>query len=85
MNDRPPRKRHFPKGFPVEADLDAIQKNRLVHPSNSLPIECPLVDWTTKYTSPAYKGPHMIRRAYTEPLGYNLTENILLQRNFIID
>jgi hypothetical protein len=85
MNDRPRRKRHFPKGLPVEADLCANQKNRLVQPSNSLPIECPSVDWTAKYTSPTCKGPHMIRRAYTEPLGYNLTENILLQRNFIID
>ncbi len=85
MNDRPRRKRHFPKGFPVEADLGAIKKNRVVHQANALSIECPTVSLAVKYIRPARKGPHMIRRAYTEPLGYNLVENILLQRDFIID
>lgn len=85
MDDRPRRKRHFPKGFPVEADLKAIQKNRAVHQADALPIERPSVSWDVKFTRPTRKGPQMIRRAYMEPLGYNLVENILLQRDFIID
>ncbi len=31
------------------------------------------------------KSPYIIAKAYSEPLGMDLVEQILLQRNFIID
>ena len=34
---------------------------------------------------PIPKSPYLIAKAYSEPLGMDLVEQILLQRNFIID
>ena len=85
MKDRPRRKRNFPKGFPVETDLEAMQKARLVQAADDLCEGCLLANWSNQYGRPVKPVPHMIRRAYTEPLGFNIVENILLQRDYIID
>ena len=85
MKDRPRRKRNFPKGFPVETDLEAIQKARLAQAAEDLCEGCLISNWPNQYTRPVKQVPHMIRRAYTEPLGFNIVENILLQRDYIID
>lgn len=85
MNDRARGKPEFPKGLPVENDLDAIQKNRTSQ------IVQPLTDGNhftslsgQRIRSSQYRS-RMIRRAYTEPLGLNTIESILLQRDYIID
>ncbi len=85
MNDRPRRKKAFPKGLPVESDLEAIQRSRLVQQSIEMCSGCYLVSWSENNTRSARQGLQMIRRAYTEPLGFNIIENILLQRSYIID
>jgi len=85
MNERSRRKKNFPKGLPIESDLEIIQKSQIVQSTNTLPIEFSSISRSSKDITPIHRRPYMIRRAYSEPLGYNMTENILLQRNFIID
>ena len=86
MNDSPRGKRHFPKGFPVETELKVRKKCRIVKTTRGLPVESPAVaSWPAIRKKPVKRGPYMIRTAYVEPLGNSLVENILLQRNFIID
>ena len=85
MNERSRRKKSFPKGLPIESDLEIIQKSQIVQSTKTLPIEFSSVSRSSKDIRPIQRRPYMIRRAYSEPLGYNMVENILLQRNFIID
>ncbi len=86
MNDSSRGKRHLPKGFPVDTELKVKKKSRRVKTTRGLPVESPaVVTWSSIKKKPVKKGPHMIRTAYVEPLGNSLVENILLQRNFIID
>ena len=85
MNERSRRKNNFPKGLPIESDLEIIQKSRIVQSTNTLPIEFSSINRSSKDIRSIHRGPYMIRRAYSEPLGYNMVENTLLQRNFIID
>ncbi|MEE4165617.1 MAG: hypothetical protein V2I35_06425 [Desulfocapsaceae bacterium] len=85
MNDHSRGKRRFPKGLPIETGPKAKKKIRLDQPLNRLPnARSATLTWSPgKKATP--KGPHMIRKAYFEPLGNTLIENILLQRNYIID
>ena len=85
MNDRSRGKREFPKGFPVEVDLDTIQKSHVAQSSDDYCSGCLTVNWSASQTKLTHKRPHLIMRAYSEPLGFNLVENILLQRSYIID
>lgn len=85
MNDRSRGKREFPKGFPVEVDLDTIQKSQVAHSSDDYCSGRLAVNWSASQTELIHKRPHLIMGAYSEPLGFNLIENILLQRNYIID
>ena len=69
-----------PKGLPIEGEI-AIQKvekripNDLMLPSGTL---------QTRRTNSAF-GYFVICKAYKEPQPLNLVEDLLLQRNFIID
>lgn len=86
MNDRSRGKRHFPKGLPVDTEPKVRNKSRIVQTAAGLPVESPAaVTWSSIRKKGGKRGPHMIRMAYFEPLGNTLVENILLQRNFIID
>lgn len=85
MNERSRRKRYFPKGLPFEAETVKNRKDRIVPGANTFPIDLVSAKCSSGFSRSVLKGPRLIRRAYTEPLGYNLVENILLQRNYIID
>ena len=85
MNDRSRGKREFPKGFPVEADLDTIQNSQVAQSSDDFFCGCLKGKWSVSHSKLIHKRPHFIMRAYSEPLGFNLVENILLQRSYIID
>lgn len=85
MNDRERGKPEFLKGLPVENDLDAIPKNRtsqIVQPLTDSNHFDSLSDQRIRICQCRSR---MIRRAYTEPLGLNTIETILLQRDYIID
>lgn len=85
MNERSRRKKSFPKGLPIESDPEIIQKSQIVQSTNTLPIEFSKTSRSSKDIKPVHRRPYMIRRAYSDPLGYNMVENILLQRDYIID
>lgn len=69
-----------PKGLPIEDEI-SIHKVEKRIPANLLLTAGAL---QSKRTSSAF-GYFVICRAYKEPEPLNLVEDLLLQRNFIID
>ena len=70
----------FPKGFPVEE----VQSSRKIIG----PLADSLVGFSKDQKTMTIiqaNGQFMIGRAYVEPLSCDLIENMLLQRDFIID
>jgi len=85
MNERSRRKKRLPKGLPFEADKEQSHKIKISQTKETFPIDFVSANCPTSFARPVLKGPHLIRRAYIEPIDNNMVENILLQRSYIID
>ncbi len=70
-----------PDGFLLQVETEAVKGAEIV---NTTGFSLPSKD-STRRTCHIPKNPYLITKAYSEPLGMDLVEKILLQRNFIID
>lgn len=85
MNDRTRGKRCPPKGLPFKSDTKKLGDRKLVNttevfsPGQESENSAAIAPTTT------LQGSYMISRAYSEPQGFDMVENIMLQRDYIID
>ncbi len=70
-----------PKGLPIEGEITIQRPARRLSANPRLPSNAPQ---TRRKATSAY-GCFVICKAYQEPQPLNLVEDLLLQRNFIID
>ena len=82
MHNKSHDKKHPPIGFPFENDAEMIKKNSISYNTDT---RIPKFHGTSDNQSRFNNNPLMIRRAYSEPVGFDMVENMLLQRDYIID
>ena len=82
MDSRSKGKRGLPKGFPFIGEIEGskLHSTKLFFPkelSGSMPAD--------RRNASKQLRSFMITRGYSEPLGFDLIDNLLMQRDFIID
>lgn len=82
MDSRSKGKRGLPKGFPFKGDIEVnnLHSTKLFFPKEQ--SESMLAD---KRNVSKQLRSFVIIRGYSEPLGFDLIDNVLMQRDFIID
>ncbi|NNK94737.1 MAG: hypothetical protein HKP41_10345 [Desulfobacterales bacterium] len=82
MDSRTKSKRGLPKGFPFKGDIEVnnIHSTKLFFPKEQSGNM--LAD---KRNVSKQLRSFVIIRGYSEPLGFDLIDNVLMQRDFIID
>jgi len=82
MDNRSKGKRGLPKGFPFKGDIEVnnLHSTKLFFPNEQ--SGSMLAD---KRNVSKQLRSFVISKGYSEPLGFDFIDNILMQRDFIID
>jgi len=85
MDNRSRGKRYLPKGLPLDGKVTKLNKSDIVRVSDLPNQESSAGNWSNKRLVKSSQKSRLICGAYAEPLGFDMIENILMQRDFIID